>query len=282
MILDIVVPVRNPTAVFQKTVQSLVNQTDRTFSVLISDNFSSSGTEFIDEAMTVLREANVPVRKIQPPGELGRVEHWNWAHAQSAGDWLKPLFSGDWLETAYLSQCRRVMSEVPAVQFIACYASYHYPSRTKLENCAGLSGLVDPRLVVKISLSQGNFWGAPVNILYHRIAFSAMGGYNPALPICADFDLYCRIALHYPTYIIPVALANFHLHPDRFTSVGLGARTRRQSITIETLAVAWNLSYLSFCRGYSRYPLELIYRFICAAGMILRVLPRKIWQKIGG
>ncbi len=48
--LEIILPLRNPTAVLDQTAKSIAAQTDRRFSVLISDNHSTKGTEFIDAA----------------------------------------------------------------------------------------------------------------------------------------------------------------------------------------------------------------------------------------
>src|SRR5690348_1069158 len=98
MTIEVLIPVRNPTEVFAKTIDSLAAQTDKKFSVLISDNFSTRGTEHIEASLQTLSAAGISARKIQPPSELGRVEHWNWLHHQSQADWLKPLFAGDWLE----------------------------------------------------------------------------------------------------------------------------------------------------------------------------------------
>ena len=106
MILEVLIPVRNPTEVFEKTVESLAAQTDKNFSVLISDNFSTRGSELFEAALKKLSAAGIAARKIQPPAELGRVEHWNWLHQESKADWFKPLFAGDWLEPIYIARLR--------------------------------------------------------------------------------------------------------------------------------------------------------------------------------
>src|SRR2546421_4203992 len=103
---EILIPVRNPTEVLGKTVESLASQTDKGFSVLISDNFSTSGQEHLERALAALAQAGLSARRIQPPAELGRVEHWNWLHYQSGAQWLKPLFTGDWLERDYVAAVR--------------------------------------------------------------------------------------------------------------------------------------------------------------------------------
>jgi hypothetical protein len=51
---EIILPLRNPTAVLEQTTASVVAQTDRNFSVLLSDNHSTKGVEFIDAAVRQL------------------------------------------------------------------------------------------------------------------------------------------------------------------------------------------------------------------------------------
>src|SRR3954463_15602664 len=96
--IEVVMPLRNPTAVLRQSIASLASQTTRDFSVCLSDNWSVKGQEFFDEAEAQLRAAGVPVRRVRPPVELGRVEHWNWSHHQCEAQWIKPLFGGDWLD----------------------------------------------------------------------------------------------------------------------------------------------------------------------------------------
>jgi glycosyltransferase involved in cell wall biosynthesis len=104
--LEIILPLRNPTSVLEQTTESLVAQTDRRFSVLLSDNHSTQGGGLIDSAAAQFASAGIAVRRVRPPFELGRVEHWNWAHHEATGNWLKPVFAGDWLERNYVEKLR--------------------------------------------------------------------------------------------------------------------------------------------------------------------------------
>ena len=72
--LEILIPARNPGEVFRDTIDSLLAQTDRRFSVLISDNFSSGGSEQIARAAERLRVGGLAARVIRPPWELGPVQ----------------------------------------------------------------------------------------------------------------------------------------------------------------------------------------------------------------
>src|SRR5260221_14248792 len=118
--LKIIVPLRNPGAELAPTVASLVSQTDHDFSVLLSDNFSATGLDHLTEAQKQLAAAGIAVRCVKPPFELRRIEHWNWAHAESRAEWLKPLTPGGALKPAYVQQLKQRIRERPQAQIIRC------------------------------------------------------------------------------------------------------------------------------------------------------------------
>src|SRR5207249_7634473 len=118
--LEVVIPVRNPGDKLLDTIASLETQTDRSFDVLISDNFSTKGHEWIDGAISRLAVAGISARVVRPPFELGRVEHWNWAHGQAQSDWLKPLFVGDLLGHRYIETLRARVDARPEARLVRC------------------------------------------------------------------------------------------------------------------------------------------------------------------
>src|SRR6516164_7731796 len=118
--LEIVMPVRNPGAKLLETGASLAAQTERGFGVLLSDNFSTNGQEIIAQFCEAMRAAEIPVRRVQPDYELGRVQHWNWAHGQGEAEWLKPLFVGDLLKPNLVASHRRRIESKPGAQIIRC------------------------------------------------------------------------------------------------------------------------------------------------------------------
>src|SRR5260221_8029238 len=118
--LEIIIPLHNPGAELARTATSLALQTGRGFAVLLCDNFSTTGLDHLAEAQKQLAAAGIPVRFVKPPFELRRIEHWNWAHAESRADWLKPLTPGGALKPAYVQQLKQRIRERPQAQIIRC------------------------------------------------------------------------------------------------------------------------------------------------------------------
>jgi hypothetical protein len=217
--LEIILPVRNPTAVLGQTVRSLAAQTDRRFSVLLSDNHSTQGLELLDAAGVELQAAGITVRRVRPPFELGRVEHWNWAHHESAADWLKPLFMGDWLEPGYVGELRAGLLGHPEARYVFASFVYHHgesPAVTLINPWAGR--FVPAAKMEQIVLAKGMQFGPPSAAAYERTVFITLGGYPTTLPICSDSLLFCAMASRFGALGLAEPLVHFNIHGARFST----------------------------------------------------------------
>jgi hypothetical protein len=162
------------------------------------------------------------------------VQHWNWAHHQSNAEWLKPLFVGDWLEPNCIATCRSMIEAHPGIEFLLFYFFYHRGEVVEKFDCHQMRGMLHAKDATRQSLCYGNFFGGPINTIYQRAAYEAVGGHYTGLPLTADFDLYFRLATESATYIIPEYLGNFVLHDARFAKKGSGTR-RRESMAYEMI-----------------------------------------------
>jgi glycosyltransferase involved in cell wall biosynthesis len=231
---EIIIPLRNPTAVIEKTTGSLLTQTDREFSVLLSDNYSTQGGEFVFRAESALRDAGLNVRVVRPPAEMGRVEHWNWAHHEATGDWLKPMFVGDWLEPGYFAALRAARAAHSDCRYIfSNYTLHRVGEEPQPGESVWLGVFRSPPEMRDLVLRFGMQFGPPSAAAYARDAFIAVGGYPTILPICADSLLFCTLAAHFGAFGLPERLCHFNIHAARF-STGLPRRrwdTWQESLT---------------------------------------------------
>lgn len=215
--LEVIIPVRNPGEKLLESAASLAAQTDRDFGVVLSDNGSTSGLEWIAQACATLGAAGIPVRQVRPRLALGRVEHWNWAHSQATADWLKPLFVGDLLAPAYVARLRERALARPAARFIRCEFEMRSPQSTSVTRVPFAQSSLTPSEFLDHYPQGGNWIGGPVNVAYHRAAWQVAGGYLPQLPACADLELYVMMILRHGLETIPEPLAIFQLHDQRFS-----------------------------------------------------------------
>jgi hypothetical protein len=221
--LEIIMPVRNPGSLLLETSASLVAQTTRDFGVLVSDNFSTNGQEMVAQCLEMLAAAGIPARRVQPPYELGRIGHWNWAHSQGEADWLKPLFVGDRLKPAFVERVRE-RAERPAAHLVRCDFEFHAEGRVAVTPAPFIHESLNPAEFLQYFPALGNWIGGPINVAYRRDSWQAVGGYPPHLPACADYKLNAMLAVRHGIEVIHEPLAEFRLHEQRFSS---GIRGRR-------------------------------------------------------
>ena len=239
--LEIILPLRNPTAVIEQTIKSLTAQTDRRFSILLSDNYSTRGGELMDAAAAELRTAGIAVRRVRPPFELGRVEHWNWAHHEATGDWLKPLFAGDWLEPDYVAKVRLASLANPTCRYIySSYTLHRLDAEPEYVSGMWVGKFETPAEMERLILRYGMQFGPPSAAAYERTAFIALGGYPTTLPICSDNLLFCAMASRFGALGFAEPLCHFNIHGARFSTSLPG---KRKDTFGETMTFTLMLGY---------------------------------------
>ena len=248
MNIEILIPVRNPTEVFSQTIDSLTAQTDKNFSVLISDNFSTQGAGQIEGALAKLSAAGIPARKTRPPAELGRVEHWNWLHHQSQAEWHKPLFAGDWLEPDYISTIFKTAQAAPACGFIYCGFQLHRDGKIETVISHWSGRFFTAREMQDVVLRYAMQFGPPSAAAYKRDHFLKSGGYDPSLPICADSLFFCRLAARHGAFGVPEAKVHFCIHAARFSDQ---LPSKRRETFREQMRYLWALGRTAHREGWS-------------------------------
>lgn len=215
--LEIILPVRNPGDRLAETTASLRAQTRRGFGVVLSDNFSTSGLDHLQAAQQDLETAGIPVRRVRPPSELGRVQHWNWAHAQGQAEWLKPLFVGDLLQPGYVERVEQRLEKNPHARAVRCEFESRSPGKSVVTRAPFTEDRVNPSKFLRYFPSHGNWIGGPINMAYQRVAWQSVGGYPLHFPACADLHLNAMLALRFGLEVIHEPLAVFQLHEQRFS-----------------------------------------------------------------
>jgi hypothetical protein len=225
-VLEIIIPLRNPGAELASTIASLTSQTDRDFRVLLCDNYSTTGIEPIMAAQKQLVAAGIAIHCVKPPFELRRIEHWNWAHAESRGEWLKPLLPGGTLKPTYVQQFKQRISRQPKAQLVRCEFEIE-SARTDSRDDAPFPSAqpsLDPLEFLQYFPARMEWLAASVNMAYRRTAWLAAGGYCPQLPGCASLNLNVTLALHHGLENLPETLAAMPLVRPFFLNDGDRAR----------------------------------------------------------
>jgi hypothetical protein len=195
--LEILIPVKNPGARLVQTAESLAAQTDRTFTVRLSDNCSQSGTEHIEEAVRQLARAGITVHRTKTQREIKRLEHRNLIHSEARADWLKPVHTGDIFRPGFVEELQRRLAEQPLASLVRCDA--------ELQTEWGMDTVRAPFKEARIPAARvGDYFPARVewlcrasNVAYSRLAWLEAGGYSNHLTGFASLNLNLTLALHH-------------------------------------------------------------------------------------
>jgi hypothetical protein len=222
--LEIILPIRNPGDELTATVASLASQTDPRFGVILSDNFSSTGLDLLAAAEACLAAAGISVRRHRPPLALGRIEHWNWAHAQSQATWLKPLLAGGRLQPTYVERLLGCINDRPAARFIRCDAELQTEWGPETLRAPFAQATITPADFLNYFPARADWLGNLLNVAYHRVAWLATGGYSVHLPACAALNLNVILALHHGLENLPERLVAAEFAEGRSLNEITGSR----------------------------------------------------------
>jgi GT2 family glycosyltransferase len=146
---------------------------------------------------------------------LGMTGNWNRIIELARGKWITLLHDDDWLSPFFLQEMMRSLPPDAALMAAQARIGFqHYES--------GLLGPgVKPLRPVRADaelMVLGNISPAP-GVLMRREVVLASGGYDHDFYPCADYDLYTRLVITRPAYLLPAVLC-YYRNSDSTTFKG--------------------------------------------------------------
>ena len=209
--VSIIIPTYNRKACVLEAVDSVLAQTYEDFELIVVDDGSTDGTrkalEQYGERLHYLCQANQGVSAARNSGL-----------ALSQGEFIAFLDSDDlWLPKKLAIQIA-FMDQHPQAQI--CYTDELWIRRGVRVNPkkrhAKYSGEIYSHCLPLCIIS-------PSSVLMRRGLFEQVGGFDPGLPVCEDYDLWLRVAVCFPVYFIPQSLiVKRGGHPDQLSRQAWG------------------------------------------------------------
>lgn len=186
--VSVIIPARNAEATIARAIASAVEQTVPPLEVIVIDDASSDGT--VERAAAA---GDGLVRIIALPARLGAAGARNAGIAAARGDIIAFLDADDTWDAEKTARQLDVIAAHPAMTFCACRARH-------VGEDGRLIGPIHGGVPVATgpeawrSLLAENFVATPC-VMARRDAIVAAGGFDPALPVAEDQDLWIRLAL---------------------------------------------------------------------------------------
>lgn len=223
--VSVVIPAYNAAPYVVGALDSVLAQTFRDFEVLVVDDGSTDGT-----AELVVAYGN-DVRCIRQSNS-GVAAARNRGIEASRGRYVAFLDADDmWLRDKLARQLT-ALRERPSAR--ACYTAFAFSDENLVPSWVQRSrrraSLVDDLLLL------GNVVGTPSTVICERDLVLEVGGFDPALSLGADWDLWLRLALRTEFAYIDEPLVRYRIHGANMSrDVGL---LERDSVSLLEKALA--------------------------------------------
>ncbi len=230
---SVMIPTYNNTKFLEQALQSILAQDPGPDEMQI---------EVIDDGSTKDDPEEI-VRKIgkdrvifhRHPQNLGIGKSWNSCLQRARGKWVHILHQDDFVMPGFYARFRESLENNLDVGAAFCRNIYvdennNWKFFSNLERTT--AGIVENWLE-KIGVECCMVCPA---IVVKRSVYETLGGFHPELVCALDWDMWKRIALHYPIWYEPQVLAGYRWHPistsSRLIQTATNISDARKSIEI--------------------------------------------------
>lgn len=208
------IPVYNCARYLEETLRSVLAQDPgpEEMQIAVLDDLSDD-----DPAEVVHRLAPGRVEYVRHASRQGAAGNFNACVRLARGHWVHILHGDDAVRPGFYEAMRQGIADHPEIVASFCRAIFV----DRFGNWLGISDLdldqagIYPDFLAKIAV--GNRIWTPV-IVVKRDVYEKMGGFNPHLPHCCDWDMWKRVALVGPVWFDPRPLALYRQHEASDTS----------------------------------------------------------------
>jgi glycosyltransferase involved in cell wall biosynthesis len=189
--VSVIIPAHNRRALVMEAVESVLAQRGfKAFELIVVDDGSTDGTA---DALAPFRDR---LRYLWQPNR-GVAAARNAGVQLAGGDWIAFLDSDDLWLPAKLATQMRFVAERPLVRICQTdeiWMRNGVRVNPRRHHCKPDGDIFLPSLQRCLV--------SPSAVLLRRDLFEAEGGFDEALPVCEDYDLWLRLARHTPVALI--------------------------------------------------------------------------------
>lgn len=212
---SVMLPTYNCSALFEATLRSVLDQDpgpDRMEIVVVDDCSTLPQSEELVRKLAPSR-----IEYFRQPSNVGLARNWNTCVERSRGEWVHILHQDDLVLPGFYERLGHAAVARPDLG--AAFCQYFYIDELDLLTWISPIERKGPGVIEKwlerIAKSQRV---ECVSIAVKREAYEKLGGFRTDLFFALDWEMWVRIASHYPVWFEPKPLACFRKHSGSQTS----------------------------------------------------------------
>ena len=212
---SVMMPTYNCLDHFEHALRSVLEQdpgADQMHIAVIDDCSTNGRSEEVVKRMAPMR-----VEFYRQPKNVGLALNWNTCVRRSRGLWVHLLHQDDLVLPGYYKTMERSIREQPEIGAAFCRYAYidnagqrTSASEPERETAGILEGWLE-------AIAVGQRIECPA-IVVRRATYEQLGGFTPELYFALDWEMWVRIAAHYPVWYEPDILACYRRHDANETT----------------------------------------------------------------
>jgi len=241
MKVSVIIPSYNSAQFLNRTLSSVLDQTEQDFEILIIDDASDDNTaQLLD--MWSARDARIRTFQLEEnSGGAAKPKNVGLAHAR--GEFIAVLDSDDeWMPTKLEKQLA-LFAAGPDLGFVGCNTLI--VEADGMEKKTRLVQMLD----VLSRILQSDYMGPGSSTMYRKEVFDEVGGFDEALRSGQDWDMRIRLAQAYPfAFVDGSPLVRYHQHAGNISKMAV----ERRDLDLQYIERKHQGLYLARPKIYSR------------------------------
>lgn len=222
-LVSVVIPCYNHAHFLSEAIESVLAQTHPSIEVIVIDDGSTDATAEV--------AARYPEMRYHYQKNQGLAAARNTGIRKSTGSFLVFLDADDRLLPMALEVGLHAIASDPECAFV--YGTFRW-----MDEGGTIIGVPTAAQVggdMYGALLRRNCISMHATVMYRRAALETVGGFNPALSACEDYDLYLRLARHYSVHHYAQSVADYRMHSANMS----GDRTLILRTSLAALRAQW-------------------------------------------
>jgi glycosyltransferase involved in cell wall biosynthesis len=231
---SVMIPTYNRATYLERTLASVLAQDPgpQKMQIEVVDDASTSD----DPGPLVRRAGGGRVAFFRQPHRLGTSANYNSCVERSVGQWVHILNSDDLVLPGFYERLRGTLEGRNDVGAAFCRHAYVDVNEKQLgtSDFESLTAGIIPDFIDRIGVAQTIC--SPSVMVVRRSVYGDLGGFRKDLPCAGDWEMWIRIAAHYPVWYEPEILAAWREHSRQssvaFAKLGQDIADMRRCVEI--------------------------------------------------